>query len=110
MPFSTHLEDVFYFGIQQPVHASGFLCERMDHVSFAGGIVEWIMHKIETASAVVAELSGSNPNVYPEVGYAWAKERPTILLAPSLDELVFDVKGQRCLVYNGIIPCRTGVL
>lgn len=49
MPFSTHMDDVFYFGIQQPVHAAGFLCERMDHVSFAGGIVDWIKRKIETA-------------------------------------------------------------
>ena len=51
---------------------------------------------------MIAELTGGNPNVCLEVGYAWGKGRPTILIAKSLDELFFDVKGHRCLTYEGI--------
>jgi hypothetical protein len=102
MSFSTHMNDIFYYGIQAPVNAAGFLCERMDHVSFAGEIIDWMKRKIETASVVIAELSGANPNVYLEVGYAWGKGRPTILVAPRVEELAFDVRGHRCLVYDGI--------
>jgi hypothetical protein len=102
MPFSTHLEDVYYYGIQRPVHAAGFLCERIDHESFVGGIVEWIQRKIDTAALVIAELTGGNPNVYLEVGYAWGRGRPTVLLTSNLEELAFDVKGHKCLAYNGI--------
>ncbi len=102
MPFSTHMEDVFYFGVQGPVRAAGFTCERIDHVAFAGSIVDHIQRKIETAAIVIAELTGGNPNVCLEVGYAWGKGRPTILIAKSLDEPFFDVKGHRCLTYEGI--------
>ena len=42
---------------------------------------------------VVAELTGANPNVYLEVGYAWALKVPAVLLA-------CDVKGHRGLVHR----------
>jgi hypothetical protein len=37
-----------------------------------------------------------------EVGYAWGKGIPTVLLARDTADLRFDVRGQRCLVYNSI--------
>jgi hypothetical protein len=73
MSFSKQLDDIFHYGIQAPVHAAGYICERMDHVAFAGEIISWLKQRIETADIVIAELSGSNPNVYLEVGYAWEK-------------------------------------
>ncbi len=102
MPFMKEMDDVFYYGIQQPVHAAGFLCERVDQDAFTGDILDRVKKKIETAVLVIAELSGANPNVYLEVGYAWGKERPTILLVKNEQELRFDVRGQRCLKYERI--------
>lgn len=102
MPFSEAMLDVFYYGIQTPLHAVDLLCERMDHVAFTGGIVEHMKHRIETASVVIAILTGGNPNVYLEVGYAWGKGIPTILVASSVEELAFDVKGSKCLTYTSI--------
>lgn len=100
--FSEQLDDIFHYGIQRPVHDAGYICERMDHVSFAGEIISWLKQRIETADIVIAELSGSNPNVYLEIGYAWGKGRPTVLLARSIQELAFDVQGHRCLIYKNI--------
>jgi hypothetical protein len=100
MPFGKELVDEYHYGIQGPVHASGFLCERIDQEIFTGDILEHIKKKIETATLVIAELSGANPNVYLEVGYAWGRERPTILLAKDTKELGFDVRGQRVLIYS----------
>lgn len=102
MPFMKEMDDVFYYGIQQPVHAAGFLCERVDQDTFTGDILDRVKKKIETAVLVIAELSGANPNVYLEVGYAWGKGRPTILLVKNEQELRFDVRGQRCLKYERI--------
>jgi transcriptional regulator with XRE-family HTH domain len=102
MPFAKEMDDVFYYGIQQPVHAAGFLCERVDQDRFIGDILDRIKKKIETATAVIAELSGANPNVYLEVGYAWGKGRPTILLVKDGQEPKFDVRGQRYLKYERI--------
>ncbi len=102
MPFRKDMDDVFYYGIQGPIHAAGFLCERVDQDAFTGDILDRVKKRIETASLVIAELSGSNPNVYLEVGYAWGKGRPTILLVKDAKELRFDVQGQRCLAYERI--------
>lgn len=102
MPFRKDMDDVFYYGIQGPIHAAGFLCERVDQEAFTGDILDRVKKRIETASLVIAELSGSNPNVYLEVGYAWGKDRPTILLVRDAKELRFDVQGQRCLSYERI--------
>lgn len=102
MPFNTDMNDVFYYGIEAPVHASGLLCERMDHISFTGEIMDWMKRKIETAALIIAEMSGANPNVYLEVGFAWGKGRPTLLLARNGVSLEFDAKGHRCIFYTGI--------
>lgn len=102
MPFRKDMDDVFYYGIQGPVHAAGFLCERVDQEAFTGEILDRVKKRIETASLVIAELTGSNPNVYLEVGYAWGKGRSTILLVKETKELRFDVRGHRCLTYERI--------
>jgi hypothetical protein len=103
MPFSEETDDIYSYGIQRPVHAAGYLCERVDLTSFTGDILERIRSRIETATLVIADLTGANPNVYLEVGYAWGKNRPTILLVRSGEELKFDVRGQRCITYRKIL-------
>ncbi len=102
MPFADEFEDVFFFGIQGAVKNAGFLCERADSESFTGDIMDWVKTRIENSVLTIADLTGANPNVYLEVGYAWGKGKDTILLVRDSDELKFDVQGQRCLVYKNI--------
>lgn len=102
MPFSDDMEDVYHYGIRNAVKAVGLLCERADLSSFTGDVMTWVQERIRTASLVVAELTGANPNVYLEVGFAWGCGIPTVLLAKRADELRFDTKGQRCLTYAKI--------
>ncbi len=102
MPFSEEMGDVFYYGIQNPVRQLGYICERVDQEAFTGDILEQVKMRIENAEIVIADLTGSNPNVYLEVGYAWGKGRPTVLVANKKDDLKFDVRGQRCLKYQSI--------
>lgn len=103
MPFAKELEDTYVFGIQGPANAAGFLCERVDMVTFTGDILERIKNRIQTAALVIAELTGANANVYLEVGYAWGLNRPVLLLIRQGEELKFDVKGQRCIIYENIV-------
>ena len=58
MPFKKDMDDIFYYGIQQPVRAAGFLCERVDQDTFIGGILDQVKKKIDTAAVVIAELRG----------------------------------------------------
>jgi hypothetical protein len=89
-------------GIQQAVDSAGYLCERGDLATFTGDVIAWVKERIDTASLLVADLSTANPNVYLEVGYAWGKGIPTVLLAAEAADFRFDVKGQRCLLYKSI--------
>jgi hypothetical protein len=101
MPFGKEMNDVFRFGIQGPVNEAGLLCERVDMTTFTGDILARIKSRIETATLVIADLTGANPNVYLEVGYAWGKNRSTLLLSKN-HELEFDVQGQRTIIYESI--------
>ena len=102
MPFASEFDDRFHYGIKGAVNAAGYLCERADLASFTGDVIMWVRDRIDKAALVVADLSTANPNVYLEVGYAWGKDVRTVLLAPSSTDLKFDVRGQRCLVFNSI--------
>jgi hypothetical protein len=100
MPFADEFEDVFHFGIAAPIRDAGMLCERMDKVEFTGDIVAEMTTRIAASRLVVADLTMSNPNVYLEVGYAWGRNVPTLLLCRDTHELKFDVQGQKCLRYK----------
>jgi len=102
MPFNDDMTDLFYYGIQGPVNRAGFLCERVDLESLTGDVLQRIKSRIESATYIIAEITHPNPNVFLEVGYAWGCNRPTILLTKEADNLPFDVRGQRCLVYDTI--------
>lgn len=102
MSLKKGMEDVFYYGIQGPVRNAGFLCERVDQEVFIGDAFEQMKKKIEAATVVVVELSEADPTVYLEVGYAWGKGCPTILLVKSEQGLRFDLGGQRFIKYESI--------
>jgi hypothetical protein len=104
MPFELDMNDTFHFGIRRAASTNGLLCERVDQEAFTGDILNQVKTRIKSASFVVADLTGGNPNVYLEVGYAWGCRVPTILVikASMKDTLRFDVQGQRCLIYNDI--------
>jgi hypothetical protein len=106
MPYNDEMEDVYDFGIREPVNETGCLCERCDRDIFTGDILERIKDRIATANVVIADMTGSNPNVYLEVGYAWGKCIPTLLIAREGEELKFDVKTQKCIYYKNITQLR----
>lgn len=102
MPFDKKMYDVFHYGIRGAVNKAGYLCERADEAFFTGDIMERVKLRIRQADLVLADLTQANANVYLEVGYAWGCDKQTVLLVQDANELKFDVKAQRCLVYSGI--------
>ena len=106
MPYDEEMEDVYEFGICEPINAAGCLCERCDRSAFTGDVLDRILNRIASASVVLADMTGSNPNVYLEVGYAWGKGVPTLLIAKKGQELLFDVRTHRCVFYTNISDLR----
>jgi len=100
MPANDTLDDVFYYGIQSPVHAHGLLCERLDHQTMNEDALTQAKSRIDSAAVVVADLTGADPTVHLQVGYAWGKARPTILILQKGHEA--RLEGHQCIVYDKI--------
>ena len=76
---------------------------RIDEVNRPGIIFQDIQKKIEDAKVVIAEITAPNQNVYYEVGYAHALNKPTILLAQRGQDLPFDIRSYRVIFYDDSI-------
>ena len=64
-----------------------------------------IYNQIDKADVVISDMSGKNPNVFYETGYAHALNKQVILLTQNADDIPFDLKHYPHIIYGGkIIP------
>jgi hypothetical protein len=104
MPIRPETEDLWELGIKETCEKLGFECDRADKLREPGFIVTQIYDQIRTADLVIGEMTGNNPNVFYEVGYAHALGIPTVLLASSREDLkAFDLSGVRHQIHEGRI-------
>jgi hypothetical protein len=99
MPFASEFDDVFRV-IRETVEAHRYECIRADERYIVGTVMNDVNEQIEQADLIVADLTGRNPNVYYEVGYAAALRKPVIQIAQSADDLPFDVRHIRTFPYS----------
>lgn len=78
-------------------------CIREDESYNNGMIIHDITNKIKESKIVIAEVSPQNANVYYEVGYSHALNKPTILIAEKGTKLPFDLSPFRVLMYENSI-------
>jgi hypothetical protein len=100
MPFASELKDVYELGIRPACEDAGSECGRVDEQIFLESILERIYAEIERADIVVAEMTGRNPNVFYETGYAHGLGKPVILLTKSADDIPFDLRHYPHVVYG----------
>ena len=103
MPFDKAFDDIYKLGIKETATTLGILAERVDEQIFREGILERIYRQIDLADLIVADMTGQNPNVFYEVGYAHAKGKLSILLTQKAEDIPFDLKHHRHIVYDGSI-------
>lgn len=98
-PFDTLYQEV----IQPRAKALGLDVIRIDEIAGPGIIFEDIKRQIAEAKIVIAEITAPNQNVFYELGYAHALNKPTILLAQRGKELPFDIRSYRVIFYDDSI-------
>lgn len=76
---------------------------RIDELAGPGIIFEDIKRNIAEAKIVIAEITAPNQNVFYELGYAHALNKPTILLAKRGIQLPFDIRSYRVIFYDDSI-------
>jgi hypothetical protein len=83
--------------------AANFTCEVTGDLNTPGDIMNQVWQGIRGADVVVAEITGSNPNVMIEVGMAAALGKEVIVVSQS-DSLPFDIKHWRRITYDAADP------
>jgi len=103
MPFESRFDAVFEMvsaATKEAIEDQQINCYWLKDVHAAGRITDDIVKGIEDTTFCIADLTGNNPNVMWETGYAMALDKPTILIGQSVDSIPFDLKVHRILPYQ----------
>lgn len=83
--------------ISPAVGVCGFEAIRADQISEPGLITTQVIHHIIEDPLVIADLTGSNPNVFYELAIRHAIRKPLVQIIQKDDKIPFDVAGMRTI-------------
>ena len=110
MQFTQDYNELYTEVIRPIVEQNGYECVRADEFYTSTPILRDIIESIQQSSIVIAEITPDNPNVFYEIGYSHAIEKPTILLCDhKRGKLPFDVSSFRTLFYDNTIAGKKRV-
>jgi hypothetical protein len=100
MPFGSWF-DRYYQEIYVPaIREAGFEPVRADELFSTGSVVEQIWEQIEKSVVLLADLTDKNPNVFYELGLAHAATKPVVFTSGKLEDVPFDLRHLRVIVYD----------
>jgi hypothetical protein len=100
MPFGQWY-DRYYQDIYIPaIRDAGFEPVRADELFSTGSVVEQIWEQIEKSKVLLADLTDKNPNVFYELGLAHAARKPVVFTSGRLEDVPFDLRHLRVIVYE----------
>lgn len=102
MPFSPDFDDVWNGGIKRACLENDSAALRVDQVNLSSWITDDVEEYIKKSYVVIADVTGSNPNVMFELGYALAKSKDPIIIMQTQgsDKVPFDISGMRRIEYE----------
>ena len=106
MPFKDDYVDEYDIAISDAAQHVNIVCERIDKEAYVGDIMNNVKGRIASYNGMLALLNDANPNVFLEIGCAWAKEKPIVLMLRKDQSLPFDLSGQKCIMYSNISELR----
>ena len=100
MPFGNWF-DKYYQDIYVPaIREAGFEPVRADELFSSGSVVEQIWEQIKKARLLLADLTERNANVFYELGLAHAAKKPVVFTAPKVEDVPFDLRHLRVIIYD----------
>jgi hypothetical protein len=104
MPF-TEPYDSYYTAIFRPaLESAGYDTTRADDVFTPRPVILDIQRAIQDADLILCEMSQRNPNVFYELGLSHAIGKPAILVARKEEDIPFDLRHIRVIIYDYTRP------
>ena len=104
-PFVGHLGTYYESLFKPAIEKAGLQPVRADDDMFATGkIMDQVWRGIHQAKVLVAELTSKNPNVFYELGLAHALRKPVVLVSSNEDDVPFDLRHIRVILYDQADP------
>ena len=103
MPFNDKLNPVYESIIKVLLKELEYKSLRADEIFTSKPIIDDIMLNIRRSKFLIADLTDRNPNVFYELGLAHALEKDVILLTQDLNDIPFDLKHYRIIIYQNSI-------
>ncbi len=104
-PFSAPLGTYFELIFRPAIEKAGLAAVRADADIFhTGKIMDQVWRGIREADVLVAELTSKNPNVFYELGLAHALEKPVVLVSSNQEDVPFDLRHIRVILYDQSDP------
>jgi hypothetical protein len=105
MQFDTPEYEALFRDVIEPIcQSEGLQAYRADFNYMPGLVIEDIKTQIAQSRLIIAEIIPQNPNVYYEVGYAGALNKPIILISDRKEGMKpFDVRAYRTIFYDNSI-------
>lgn len=88
--------------IKEAAKRCGIHAERVDEPQSNERITDRILESIRKAEYVIADLTGSRPNVFYEAGYAQGLKKTPIYIAREGTKLEFDLKDYPVIFFRGL--------
>jgi len=99
MPFKPELRPI-YDRIRSVTEKQELSIARADDFFSSDTIVEEVWDAINAARVIIADCTSQNPNVFYEIGIAHTLGKPVISISQTLDDVPFDVKHRRAIIYE----------
>lgn len=100
MPFRDDLTNVYDTAIKPAVEGSDLSVMRGDEFYSDKRIMDEVWTAIYRAKLCIIDCTGRNANVFYELGIAHTLGRPSILITSSIDDIPFDIRDRRIIVYE----------
>lgn len=104
IPFTSKFDSIYSNIIKKVVESEfNFNCKKADEIFGTKPIIEDIWEYIKNAKFLIADLTDRNPNVFYELGIAHALNKQVVLLTQNINDVPFDLRHFRCVVYEDSI-------
>ena len=100
-PFKEPYDTIYDDHIKPSVESiDGLKCQKANDIYNNRPIIEDIWQFTNESRVLIAELTGRNANVFYETGIAHTVGKEVILITQSMDDVPFDLRHLRCIVYE----------